>query len=137
MIEIQQVKIDKIDKLPDFSLWITNVINNEGFKVGDINYIFCDDSYLYDMNIKYLKHDTLTDIITFPLSSNSNIISGEIYISIDRVKENSLMFKTAFEKELSRVVVHGVLHLLGYDDHSEEDILEMRKKEDYYLSLLP
>ncbi len=137
MIEIQQVNIDKIDKLPDFSLWITNVINNEGFKVGDINYIFCDDSYLYDMNMKYLKHDTLTDIITFPLSSNSNIISGEIYISIDRVKENSLMFKTAFEKELSRVVVHGVLHLLGYDDHSEEDILEMRKKEDYYLSLLP
>ncbi len=91
----------------------------------------------FAINMKYLKHDTLTDIITFPLSSNSNIISGEIYISIDRVKENSLMFKTAFEKELSRVVVHGVLHLLGYDDHSEEDILEMRKKEDYYLSLLP
>lgn len=137
MIEIKDVNAKKTNYPQYLSSWIKDVISSEGFKPGDITYIFCNDSYLYDINMKYLKHDFYTDIITFPLSFNSEIISGEIYISIDRVKENAIKYTKGFKEELSRVVVHGVLHLMGYDDHSEEDILEMRMKEDYYLSLLP
>ncbi len=116
--------------------WILNVISNEGKIPGEIAYVFCDDKYLYKMNVEYLDHDTLTDIITFDYTSG-NIVSGDVFISIERVKENATQFDVSFEKELSRVMVHGVLHLLGYKDKSDSEKAEMRNKEDFYLSLQP
>ncbi len=118
-----------------YKMWLKNVIISEGKKTGDIQYILCDDYHLLDINKTYLNHDTLTDIITFSTSDNNTIISGDIYISIDRVIENSNTHSTSFGNELSRVLVHGVLHLLGYDDHSPSDKKIMRSKEDYYLLL--
>jgi len=115
-------------------LWITKVILNEKFKKGAINYIFCDDAYLLEKNIKYLKHNTLTDIISFDYSLGK-IISGDIFISVDRVKENATLFKTHFTDELHRVMVHGVLHYCGYKDKTPAEKKLMRSKEDYYLSL--
>ncbi len=117
--------------------WIKLVIESENKKTGDINYIFCDDTFLTDLNLKYLNHDTLTDIITFNYNEkNSNSINGDIYISIDRVKENSDKFKVPFITELHRVIIHGVLHLLGYKDKTKADKNTMREKEDNCLSLL-
>jgi len=115
--------------------WLKTVISSEGKKAGDIQYIFCNDNYLHKINKAYLNHDTLTDIITFATTNNENIISGEIYISIDRVIENANIQSVLFIDELSRVIVHGVLHLIGYDDHSISDKKLMREKEDYYLHL--
>ena len=100
----------------------------------DLSFIFCDDMELLNKNSKYLNHDTLTDILTFDYSENNNI-SGDIYISIDRVKENAKTYKVTFENELDRVMIHGVLHLLGYKDKSKKDQKAMREKEDFYLSL--
>ena len=102
-------------------------------KLGDINIIFCSDNYVLDVNIKYLSHDYFTDIITFDYCEG-NTLSGDLFISVDSVKENSIFYNTEFQTELNRVIVHGVLHLAGYDDHSDEDIKIMRTKEDYYLS---
>ena len=117
--------------------WIKLVIESENKRTGDINYIFCDDTFLVDLNLKYLNHDTLTDIITFNYNEkNSNSINGDIYISIDRVKENSDKFKVPFITELHRVIIHGVLHLLGYKDKTKADKNTMREKEDNCLSLL-
>ena len=115
--------------------WLKTVISLEGKKTGDIQYIFCDDNHLHKINKAYLNHDTLTDIITFATTNNENIISGEIYISIDRVYENANDQSVLFSDELSRVIVHGVLHLIGYDDHSISEKKLMREKEDYYLHL--
>ncbi len=117
--------------------WIKQVIQKENYQTGDIFYHFCSDDFLLNINREYLQHAYLTDIITFPLSTRPEIISAEIFISIDRVFENSSILKTPFEREFARVLVHGVLHLMGYDDHSDAEKLEMRAKEDYYLSLLP
>ena len=114
--------------------WVSKSIVNEAFKEGDINYIFCDDDYLLDINVKHLKHNELTDIISFDYSLGK-ILSGDIFISIDRVRENSLKFKVNFDDELQRVIIHGILHFCGYKDKSKEDKGLMRKKEDYYLSL--
>ncbi|MEI6822330.1 MAG: rRNA maturation RNase YbeY [Bacteroidota bacterium] len=117
--------------------WIKLVIEGEKKKAGDINYIFCDDAFLTEMNIKYLNHDTLTDIITFNYNEeNNNLITGDIYISIDRVKYNSEKFKVLFSTELERVIIHGVLHLLGFKDKTKADKMTMRDKEDNSLSLL-
>ena len=113
------------------------VIRKEGKTAGDIHYVFLSDDDLLTINEQYLDHHDYTDIITFPLSESENIIRGEIYISIPRVKENSELNGTGFQKELSRVIVHGVLHLLGYDDHTDEEKQIMRSKEDYYINLLP
>ncbi len=115
--------------------WLKTVISSEGKKAGDIQYIFCDDNHLHKINKAYLNHDTLTDIITFATTDNENIISGEIYISLDRVIENANIQSVLFNDELNRVIVHGVLHLIGYDDHSISDKKIMREKEDYYLHL--
>ena len=131
--------------LPGFSLmnkavyrnWIKQVIAHEAKTVGDIYYIFLSDDDLLIINQQYLNHHNYTDIITFPLSESDDTIRGEIYISIDRVQENSKLNRIVFEKELSRVIIHGVLHLLGYDDHSTEEKKIMRRKEDYYINLLP
>lgn len=114
--------------------WLTNVITSEDKKEGEINYIFCDDEYLLKINLEYLNHDTLTDIISFDYSMG-NEIHGDIFISVERVKENASDFNVSFEDELKRVLVHGVLHYCGYKDKSEEDELMMRSKEDEKLAL--
>ena len=114
--------------------WISKSIANEAFKEGDINYIFCDDNYLLDINVKHLKHNELTDIISFDYSLGK-ILSGDIFISIDRVRENSVEYEVNFDDELHRVIIHGILHFCGYKDKTKEDKRLMRKKEDYYLSL--
>lgn len=109
--------------------WLSEVITSENKTEGEINYIFCDDDYLLEINQQYLDHDTLTDIISFDYSIG-NDLHGDIFISIDRVKENALDFKVSFEEELRRVLVHGVLHYCGYKDKSENDEKLMRQKED-------
>ncbi len=116
--------------------WVTETIKSEGCSLGDLNYIFCTDDYLHNVNVEYLQHDTLTDIITFDYCAEG-VVTSDIFVSIERVKENAIKFSKSFENELHRVLIHGVLHLLGYKDKSDEDIVEMRAKEDFYLSLLP
>ena len=113
---------------------IQNLIKNEKKKEGDISFTFCSDSFLLDINKKFLRHNTLTDIITFQYPADE--LSGEIFISIPRVKENAKKFNVSIQQELYRVIIHGVLHLCGYDDHEEEDIKVMRKKEEAYLKKL-
>lgn len=117
--------------------WILNIILSNSYTLGQINYIFCSDNFLLQTNVKYLKHDTFTDIITFDTSENSNEISGDIFISIERVKENAKSYRVSFTNELHRVMIHGILHLLGYNDNTNDEKVIMREKEDYYLSLLP
>lgn len=114
--------------------WLKMVAESEVKKLGNINIIFCSDNYILDVNMKYLQHDYFTDIITFDYCEK-NVLSGDLFISIDSVRENALFYGTEFSDELNRVMVHGVLHLAGYDDHTEEEIKTMRSKEDYYLNL--
>jgi len=104
--------------------------------LGDLNFVFCSDDYLLRMNQEYLNHKTLTDIITFDNSEEEGTIGGDIFISVDRVRENSVVFQSGLESELHRVMIHGVLHLSGYSDKSTHDKASMRGKEDAYLSLL-
>ena len=115
--------------------WIHKVISNEGFETGEINFIFCDDDYLLNLNLAFLDHDTLTDIISFDYTMG-NLISGDVYISIPRVMENASIFNTSFQNELHRVIIHGILHYCGYKDKSEDEKLIMRSKEDEYLNVL-
>ena len=117
-----------------YKRWLTSLAQKEGFSIGDINYIFCDDAYLLNLNLEYLNHDTLTDIITFDYVEG-NILNGDIFISIERVMENSQLFSVSFDQELLRVLAHGVLHLCGYKDKSDEDSAVMRSKEDYAIQL--
>ena len=117
--------------------WLKEVVKAENRALGELNYIFCSDGFLANVNLQYLHHNTLTDIITFDTSEDVGCIEGEIFISIDRVKENALNFKASFEDELHRVMVHGVLHLVGYSDKTSQQKRIMRKKEDAYLSLRP
>ena len=114
--------------------WLKLVAESEIRRIGDINIIFCSDNYILDVNMKYLGHDYFTDIITFDYCEKDRL-NGDLFISIDSVRENALHYGTEFETELDRVMVHGVLHLIGYDDHSKKDIKVMREKEDYYMSL--
>tara|TARA_B100000809_G_C15127432_1_gene526859 strand:+ start:854 stop:1279 length:426 start_codon:yes stop_codon:yes gene_type:complete len=114
--------------------WIQHTVTNEDKVVGEISYIFCSDEYLHKINLEHLQHDTLTDIITFNYCED-DLINSDIFISVDRVKENAGLFKTSFENELSRVIIHGILHLVGYDDKTDEDKALMRSKEDFYLTL--
>jgi probable rRNA maturation factor len=117
--------------------WINSIICSENKVLGNLNIIFCSDKYLHDLNIKYLNHDTLTDIITFDYAEMPDEISGDIFISIERVTENSKIFKNSFSSELNRVIAHGILHLIGYQDKTTKEARIIRQKEDYYLSLLP
>lgn len=117
--------------------WIISALASEKYVPENINYVFCSDQYLHTTNVTYLKHDTYTDIITFDTSENADEISGDIFISIDRVKDNARIFNVPFEMELKRVMMHGILHLIGYKDKSKKEKELMRAKEDYYLSLLP
>lgn len=114
--------------------WLKMVAGSEIRKIGDINVIFCSDNYILDVNMKYLQHDYFTDIITFDYCEGK-VLSGDLFISVDSVRENSIEFGTDFEEELHRVIVHGVLHLIGYDDHTDEDKKMMRQKENYYLQM--
>lgn len=118
------------------STWIRKVIKKEGKSLQSLNYIFCTDEYLREMNIQFLKHKTYTDIITFNYNPSKTEIEGEIYISIDRVRENAETFQTDFQTELNRVIIHGVLHLLGFNDKTKAEKTAMREKEDACLSLL-
>ncbi len=114
--------------------WLQEVINRESCRLHGISYIFCSDEYLHRLNVHFLQHDTYTDIITFPYSAPP-AVEGDIYISIDRVKENAGSFGTEFDTELHRVMVHGVLHLCGYGDKTDEEEVNMRQKENEYLAL--
>jgi rRNA maturation RNase YbeY len=114
--------------------WLKLVAESEIRRLGDISIIFCSDNYILDVNMKYLRHDYFTDIITFDYCEG-DLISGDLFISIDSVRENAALYGAEFEDELDRVMVHGVLHLLGYDDHTPEEIAVMREKENYYVKL--
>lgn len=114
--------------------WLNLVAEAEQRNIGDINIIFCSDPYILDINIQYLQHDYYTDIITFDYCEG-DVLSGDLFISIDSVRDNSSEFSSSFNDELNRVIVHGLLHLIGYDDHKDEDITVMRSKEDFYLCL--
>lgn len=114
--------------------WLRMVAGSEVRKIGDISIIFCSDNYILDVNMRYLQHDYFTDIITFDYCEGDRL-SGDLFISIDSVRENALFYGVEFDDELNRVMVHGLLHLIGYDDHTEEEQKVMREKEDYYLSL--
>ena len=113
--------------------FISSIFKQEIGKAAFLSYIFCSDNYLLQINKEYLDHDYYTDIITFDLSEQSNLIVGEVYISIDRVKENAKLNNTSFKQELHRVIFHGALHLSGQNDKTPEQSKQMRKKEDYYL----
>ena len=116
--------------------WLCSAALKEGYRINSLSYIFCNDSDLLKINKEYLNHSTLTDIITFDLSEKTSPgIEGDIFISIERVKENARTFKVPFTLELKRVMIHGLLHLMGYKDKTSAQIAEIRKKEDAYLSL--
>ena len=126
-------------KIQSYKKWVSRVATSHQFSISELNYIFCSDEYLYQMNVDYLSHDTYTDIITFDLSdknSNNTSIEADIFVSIERVKENAKQIGVDFYQELARVMAHGVLHLIGYQDKFEEDKKKMRAAEDYALSFL-
>ena len=123
----------KLENTEQLSEWISNTIAEENCKEGEINYIFCTDDYLHKLNVDFLDHDTLTDVISFDYSVGKEL-HGDIYISVDRVEENASDFNVAFRDEIARVIIHGVLHYCGYKDKTDADEKEMRSKEDYYLA---
>jgi rRNA maturation RNase YbeY len=123
-----------LDNEESIAAWLANVITSENKKEGEINYIFCDDEYLHKINLEYLNHDTLTDIISFDYTMG-NEISGDVFVSVERVKDNAKDFNVAFDEELKRVLVHGVLHYCGYKDKGEAEELLMRSKEDEKIAL--
>ena len=124
-----------LDNAPKTSSWIEAVIEKESRVQGDLNFIFCSDNHLYQMNVDYLNHDTYTDIITFDNSEKVEEVSGDIFISVDRVRENAENLNTSFDDELHRVIIHGVLHLIGFNDKTNEEQQLMTEKEDASLSL--
>ena len=133
MIDFQYIENDKLSNTEDLNLWINNVIKEEEMIIGELVYVLCNDEYLLKKNIQFLNHNTLTDVITFDYSDD-NIISGDILISTERVVENAKIFNVNYLTELHRVMVHGLLHLLGYKDKIEKDADTMREKENYYLN---
>ena len=132
MINFNYETAFKLDNETSVSQWISNTIVNENCKEGEINYIFCDDAYLHKLNLEFLDHDTLTDIISFDYSVGKEL-HGDIYISIERVTDNAKDFGVDFSEELCRVMIHGVLHYCGFKDKNDEDAKLMRDKENYYL----
>ena len=119
----------ELENEAQYEEWISRIIESEGFDEGEINYIFCDDEYLHKINVEYLDHDTLTDIISFDYTVG-NLIQGDIFVSGERVQDNANDFNVSFEEELKRVLSHGVLHYCGYKDKSPEDEALMRSKEE-------
>ncbi|WP_053406394.1 rRNA maturation RNase YbeY [Persicobacter sp. CCB-QB2] len=130
----EDVEFD-VDQLISSRAWINQVIENEGFELEEINFIFCSDEYLYKINVEYLNHDTYTDIITFDNSETPGFIESDIFVSVERIKDNALSLNVPFEQELKRVIIHGVLHLLGYKDKTEEEAATMRAKENEAIAL--
>jgi len=133
MIDFQYIENKKLSNTENLNLWINSVIKEEGMVIGELVYVLCNDEYLLIKNIQFLNHDTLTDVITFDYSEEE-IISGDILISTERVVENAKIFNVNYLTELHRVMVHGLLHLLGYKDKIEKDANTMREKENYYLN---
>ena len=125
----------KLAKSKNIAKWIEHSILSEKKELGEINFIFCDDDYLLKMNQTYLQHNTFTDVITFDYVEGK-VIAGDIFISIERVKENAEKENTTFNMELSRVMIHGILHLIGYKDKTAAEAKQIRAKEDFYLTLL-
>ncbi len=123
----------KLQNEEQISEWISTSISEENFSEGEINYIFCDDEYLLKLNMEFLSHDTLTDIISFDYTLGK-LINGDVYISVERVEDNAKDFLVEFNTELIRVMIHGILHYCGYKDKSEEEERLMRSKENYYIS---
>lgn len=115
--------------------WIKNVVKKENKKLSYLNFVFCTDSYLLELNQKYLKHNSLTDVIAFDFSESKKTIEGDVYISVDRVKENAKKYSPSFKKELLRVLLHGVLHLIGYKDKTKEQKKIMASKENVFVSV--
>jgi rRNA maturation RNase YbeY len=135
MIEFEFIEVE----IPGFDseffvLTVSELLSKEGFNVGEISVVFCSDDYLLEINKQYLNHDYYTDIITFDYSDNI-IVSGDLFISCDRVKENATIYAVSMNYELCRVIYHGILHLCGYNDKSEEERITMREKENEYLDL--
>lgn len=120
------------DKVAD---WIADIIEQHEFELASLTYIFCSDDYLHQINVEYLDHDTFTDIITFDNADEEGTVEGDIFVSIDRIRDNAQTLNIPFEDELHRVLIHGVLHLLGFKDKTEEQEALMRQKEDSCLSL--
>ena len=135
MIEFNFETDFKLDNDTLLNEWISNVITSEGFEVGEVHYIFCDDEFLHKLNVEFLNHDTLTDVISFDYRMG-NQINGEIFISVERVQDNAKVFNNSFEDELHRVMIHGILHFCGYKDKTDEEEALMRNKENEALSLL-
>lgn len=135
MIQFFFENINKINIEDNLTSWLENLIEQEGKKLGEINYIFCDDEYLLKINQDYLQHDYYTDIITFDYVKGK-IISGDIFVSLQRILDNSSALSNTFDNELQRVLAHGLLHLCGYKDKTDEEALLMRSKEDFYLNIL-
>jgi len=133
MIDFQYIENDKLSNTEDLNLWINNIIKEEQMIIGELVYVLCNDEYLLKKNIQFLNHNTLTDVITFDYSEGK-IINGDILISNERVVENAKIFEVNYITELHRVMVHGLLHLLGYKDKIEKDADRMREKENYYLN---
>lgn len=124
-----------LDNEVELKSWIEDLINSKKFSLGEINYIFCDDNYLHKLNVEFLNHDTLTDVISFD-NTVGNLINGDIFISVERVKENAIDFNVPFSNELHRVMIHGILHFLGFKDKSISEINEMRSEENKALKIL-
>jgi rRNA maturation RNase YbeY len=125
----------RISKPRKTAAWVKTIAESENRQIGEITYVFCKDDYLLELNRTYLRHHTLTDIITFPYHQRQQPLQGEIYISIDRVRHNAKIFEAPFQTELLRVMAHGVLHLCGYQDKTPSQKRQMRKKEEACLSL--
>jgi rRNA maturation RNase YbeY len=134
MIDFNYLDKFQLPNEQEVRAWLEFVLDQEDRELGEVSYIFCDDEYLYDINVKHLNHNTLTDIISFDYSLGK-VVSGDIYISVERVDENARDRGIEFDDELHRIIVHGMLHYIGYKDKSESQRKAMRKKEDYYLSL--
>jgi rRNA maturation RNase YbeY len=124
----------KLENEEEYSNWIANCIDAYDFKLGELNYIFCDDEYLFKLNVEFLNHDTLTDIISFDYTMGK-LVSGDIFISVERVVDNAKDLGIEFKEELKRVIIHGVLHYMGFKDKSDEHKIEMRNEENNCISL--
>ena len=135
MIEFNAINDFEIESESQIISWLTQVIKDENKMPGDVNFIFCDDVYLHKMNVEFLDHDTLTDVISFDYT-DGKIVSGDVYISTERVADNAIDFEVSFKDELHRVIVHGLLHYCGYKDKTVEEAKVMRSKENHLLSII-
>jgi rRNA maturation RNase YbeY len=135
MVEFNYETAFQLDDENRLEKWVEIVASKNGFDVGEINYIFCDDEYLLKLNVEFLKHDTLTDVISFD-NTLGKLINGDIFISIERVIENAKEYNVSFDDELQRVMIHGVLHYMGFKDKSDDEVKQMRSAENTALLLL-